>query len=132
MVNLDLKALAAPIEALRGDVDIAYKRLDKKWKEIAETLSRLPIPCTVSFMYWNDNADDGHAHSLRMLEWRKLSGQRRICDTSYIFDAGGPREDHVKPYEEWSGQQRADLIEHVPDLFRVAEKQIKEFIEATK
>ncbi|WP_428305001.1 hypothetical protein [Lacipirellula sp.] len=129
MSELDLEALAAPIEALRKDVKAAYTRLDAKWEAIAERLRKLPIPCTVSYkISENDNCDQSYR-----LDFRKHAGKKRICTGIYYFNPNtGDEEVDVTPYEEWSGEQRVELLRHVPALFEEAAKAVKEFIQKTQ
>ena len=125
MANLNLKALSAPIEALRPEVDAAYKRLDAKWKAVTDHLGKLPIPTKIGCRI--DESDDGNWELC--FEWRKWKGARRLCIVSYHLPTD---ETDVTPYEEWSGEQRVEILKHVPALFAAAEKGIKEFIEQTK
>ena len=127
MVDLNLRKLSAPIEALRSDVDAAYKRLDSQWKAIAKQLSKLPIPCTVGHTF-DQNA---YGPECTALEWRKWKGSKRICIVSYFVEntPDGPEDTwQVTPYEEWSGEQRLAMLRHVPALFEAAEKQTKKFV----
>ncbi len=124
MAELNLAQLSAPIEALRDEVEAAYARLHNKWEAIAEKLRSLPIPSSVSYVYWRHPEE----YSYASLEFRKWNGSKRICksycDPSY--------EEEITPYEEWSAEDRVNMIQHVPGLFREAEKQVKAFIEKTK
>jgi hypothetical protein len=132
MSDLDLRKLSAPIEALRADVKAAYERLDAKWSAITEQLRKLPIPFTVSHTLGQppSNPEDRWC-----IEFRKYNGSKRICFTIY-YGSNGPygweEECDVTPYDEWSGEQRVEMLKYVPDLFEAAEKQVKEFIEQTK
>lgn len=132
MVNLDLRKLSAPLEELRPDVDAAYKRLDEKWDAIRKQLDKLPIPCTVSYAF----AQSQHCpDDCVCLEFRKWKGYKRLCITSY-WSGSGPdgweEGEDVTPFEEWSGEQRVQMLLHVPDLFQNAVKQVKAFIDKTK
>jgi hypothetical protein len=133
MVDIDLRKLSAPVEALRTELDDAYKRLDAKWAEIETVLKKLPIPCSVSFNYSDDewNPEDADC-----LVWKKWNKKKRICIVYHRFNPGSnPYSDYettTVPYDEWSGQQRIDMLEHVPGLFEEAAKETKEFIEKTK
>ena len=133
MVDFDLRELSAPLEALRPEVAAAYKRLDAKWDEIAAQIGKLPIPCTVGYTFsrsprFPDQSD--------RLEWRKWRGKRRFCITSSSWDddpQDGPVEcEDVTPYEEWSAEQRVQMLPHVPSLFENAVEQVKNFIDRTK
>ena len=84
MVDLDLRKLSAPIEALRPGLDGAYKRLDKKWDEIAQCLKGLPIPCEVAYDYAQDEFAPEDA---LCLEWKKWNGKKRICIREVFFIA---------------------------------------------
>jgi hypothetical protein len=129
MSDLDLGALSAPIEALRDEVKAAYARLDAKWEAIAEQLRKLPIPGTVSATIWGDDS----RYEFYCLDFRKHKGKKRICTAMYSFNSQtGDEEIDVTPYEEWSGEQRVELLTHVPKLFAEAEKKTKEFIEKTQ
>ena len=44
MVDFDLRELSAPLEALRPEVNAAYKRLDSRWDEIAAQLKKTANP----------------------------------------------------------------------------------------
>ena len=133
MVNLDLRKLSAPIEALRPQLDEAYDRLDLKWAEIVNCLKSLPIPTSVSYTY----SEDPGMH-YESLCWQKWNGKFRICHKSHLYH-GGQNPHHesdfdvtTTPYEEWSGQRRIDMLEHVPGLFETAAKKTKEFIQKTE
>jgi hypothetical protein len=133
MADFDLRSLSAPVEALRDDLVAAYQRLDAKWENIAKCLKALPIPCTVSFSY---SFDEYHPADSDDLVWKKWNGKKRICIESCRFNPGGHSDSDYEvttvPYEEWSGPQRIEMLEHVPKLFEVAEKQTKAFIERTR
>ncbi len=132
MVDLDLRKLSAPVEALRSELSEAYQRLDAKWNEISECLKALPIPCPVSHIF---ASDDYRPENFECLVWKKWNGKRRICVESHVFNPNNPYTDYevtTTPYEEWSGEQRVYLPDHVPGLFEAAEKQTKEFIEKAK
>lgn len=129
MADFDLRALSAPIEALRRDVKAAYARLDERWDEIADEMKKLAIPCTVGYTFDANPYSDEY----RRLEWRKLQGKKRFCITNYepaTNDQGDFYETQdVKPYEEWSAEQRLIMLSHIPELFETAPKQIKQFID---
>lgn len=129
MVKIDLRALSAPIEALRPSLSDAYKRLDDNWEEIAETLKKLPIPTDVSYCY---HVDERCPEDALFLVWKKWNGKKRICLEFHRFDPNyDPYTDYeviTTPYEEWSGPQRIEMLEHVPGLFAAAEKATQEFI----
>lgn len=132
MVELNLRELSAPIEALRPEVSEAYKRLDAKWAQIAECLNELPIPCPISYTY---DECDWDPENFACLSWKKWNGKRRVCKEVHFFDPNRPHSNYeitTTPYDEWSGEQRAELLKHVPGLFKAAEAQIKKFIEQTK
>ena len=133
MVDLDLRKLSAPVEALRPALIKAYQRLDAKWDEITNCLKALPIPCTISYVY---ESSDMFPEDCNCIEWKKWSGKKRVCIVMYRHDpSANPHSDYdctTTPYEEWSGQQRSDMLAHVPRLFEAAQKQTKEFIEKTK
>ena len=135
MVNLDLRKLSAPVEALRPQLTDAYGRLDAQWAEIAKCLKSLPIPTSISHSY---SCDEFHPEHFECLVWKKWNGKQRICHEYHHFHGGQnpySNSDYdvtTTPYEEWSGQRRIDLLEHVPGLFEAAEKQTKEFIDKTK
>ena len=131
MVDLDLGKLSAPVEALRPELNEAYQRLDAKWHEIAECLKTLPIPSAVSYEY---DREDHDGESFACLVWKKWNGKKRVCIEIHIFDPNSYSAYDVTttPYEEWSGEQRIEMLDHVPGLFEAAEKQTKEFIDKTK
>ncbi|MEM9184863.1 MAG: hypothetical protein AAGB00_00030 [Planctomycetota bacterium] len=125
MADVNLRALSAPIEALREEVSAAYKRLDTTWSAIADELSRLPIPGTVSCLVRHDPEYEERTY----LVWKKHSGVRRLGITTYFE----PDEtENTSFYDEWSGTQRADMLRHVPELFKEALKRTREFIDETK
>jgi len=134
MVDLNLQKLSAPVESLRTALTEAYERLDAKWDEISKCLKSLPIPCAVSYTYsYNDLNPEEHTCFI----WKKWNGKKRVCIEVHIFNPNNPYSDSdfevtTTPYEEWSGEQRIKMLEHVPGLFEAAEKQTKEFIEKTK
>ena len=133
MVKLDLRKLSAPVEALRPQLDDAYKRLDSKWAEIVACLKSLPIPTSISYTYLSDEGMD-----YQCLCWKKWNGKNRICHEAHLFHGGqNPLHDSdfdvtTTPYEEWSGQRRIDMLNHVPGLFEAAADQTKEFIQKTR
>lgn len=132
MVDFDLSELSAPIEALRADVDAAYKRLDAKWDAVSKALKKLPIPCDVGYTF---DEDPYHHPDCLRLEWRKWKGKKRLCIVSCYMQMtpDGPEEaESVTPYEEWGGEQRIDMLKHVPKLFEAAAKQTKAFIVKTE
>jgi hypothetical protein len=128
MVKLNLRKLSAPIEALRPEVDTAYKRLDEQWDAVISQLKKLAIPCVVGYTYWHD-----YPVEWARLEFRKWKGAKRLCITSYTgHPQGGDETCEVIPFEEWSGEQRVQMLQHVPDLFENAVKEIRQFIEKTQ
>ncbi len=127
MSDFDLRELSAPIEALRPDVKAAYIRLDSRWEEIANHLKKLAIPCVIGYAFWE--SPDG-SPDCEQLEWRKWRGSKRFCITSYIFHGAG-EEENIKPYEEWSAEQRLNMLHYIPYLFKNAEVQIKQFVKKT-
>jgi len=132
MVDFDLRKLSAPIEALRSDVDAAYKRLDERWDAVAKALKALPIPCDVGYTF---DEDVYHPENHVRLEWRKWKGKKRLCIVSCYVEMTpfGPEDaEIVTPYEEWGGEQRIDLLEHVPKLFEAAAEQTKAFVAKTE
>jgi hypothetical protein len=134
VVSIDVRKLSAPIEALRPALGDAYKRLDSKWDEIAETFKSLSIPVEVSYKYCSDEyRPDDSAY----LVWKKWNGKKRICLEFHSFNPNNdnPFSDYdvkTTPYEEWSGQQRLDMLKHVPGLFDAAAKATQDFINKTK
>ena len=132
MVDFDLGELSAPLEALRPEVKAAYKRLDSRWQAITNQLRQLSLPCSICYQI--SSRDDGGPEGV-YLEYRKWKGIKRICIVSCWFEHshyGMEMAEDVTPYEEWSGEQRVDMLRHVPDLFRVAVEQVKRFVEQTK
>lgn len=132
MADFDLRELSAPLEALRPEVDAAFKRLDAKWEYLARHFKKLPLPCTVFYAFshpWYDPPES------ICLEWRKWSGKKRFCVTRSGWEQDPYGElietEKVTPYEEWSAEQRIEMLRHIPKLFEHAEKQIKEFIDKT-
>lgn len=132
MVEINLRELSAPLEAIRSDVEAAYKRLDDKWEEISEQLKKLPIPCTVGYMY---SEHPNNPEDYDRIEWRKHNGRKRICLVSYRWNPDiceyGSSEVSVTPYEEWSAEQRVSMLRYVPRLFDSALKETKAFIKNT-
>lgn len=132
MVKLDLRALSAPLENLRPEVASAYKRLDAQWEAITATLKKLPIPCDIGCVLYEAPEDHG---CYSQLEWRKCQGKKKVCIVWHSRGNGpyGYEEtEEVTPYEEWSGGQRIEMLQHVPNLFVAAAKQTKEFIAKTR
>lgn len=132
MVDFDLRELSAPIEALRSDVDAAYKRLDAKWDAVAKALKKLPIPCDVGYTF---DEDTYHPPDCVRLEWRKWKGKKRLCIVScymHMTPVGPDIAENVTPYEEWGGEQRIDMLRHVPKLFEAAAEQTKAFVAKTE
>lgn len=132
MVEFDLGELSAPLESLRPDVKAAYKRLDDKWQAITDKLKKLPIPCDISYTI---SESDTCPEDRFCIEFKKWKGSKRICIVYYTFaqdERGYDVESDTTPYEEWSGEQRVNMLEHVPGLFEAAVKQTKDFIERTK
>jgi len=130
MVDFDLRELSAPLEELRPEVQAAYKRLDAQWDAVSNALKKLPIPCNVGFTYEGED----HGNYRLNLEWRKWKGKKRICIVEWVFGCTpyGPEESEtVTPYDEWSGEQRIQMLEYVPQLFEAAAKRTKEFIAKT-
>ena len=130
MTDLDLRSLSAPLEAMRGKVDAAYKLLDQQWKAIAAQLSELPIPCSVSHTY---SECDHDPTQYQTLDWRKMKGGKRICSVYHRLDfnsRNGEEEEYedVTPYEEWSAETKLELLKHVPGLFKAAAKQTEAFV----
>jgi hypothetical protein len=132
MAKPDLRKLSAPIEALRPALDEAYKRLDAKWDEVAGCLKELPIPTRVSYTFDPDDEQP----SFTCLVWQKWNGKKRLCiEFNYFNPGNNPYSDYevtTIPYEEWSGPQRVEMLEHLPGLFAAAERATEEFIEKTK
>ncbi|WP_299470220.1 hypothetical protein [uncultured Gimesia sp.] len=132
MVKLDLRKLSAPVEALRSDLSEAYKRLDAQWDEIEACLKALPIPCSVSYTY---DHNEWRPEDFSCLTWKKWNGKKRICIEVHIFEPDNQYSDYsvtTTPYDEWSGEQRIEMLNHVTGLFEAAEKQTKLFIDKTK
>lgn len=133
MVEYDLRALSAPIEQLRTDVDAAYKRLDERWMEVAEALKTLPIPCDVAWTVSMNGYEPRHYHGLA---WKKWNGKRRICRIVGFLEPmpDGTEEGNetITPYEEWSAEERVEMLKFVPNLFRQAERRTKAFIQNTQ
>ena len=128
MVDHDLRALAAPIEALRDDVNGAYEALDAKWSAVDEQLQKLPIPCSISYTYSENERDP---EQYMTLEWRKWKGGRKLCTVYHHYEHsynGLESAEDVTPYDEWSAEHRAEMLRHVPALFKAAEEQVKAFV----
>lgn len=132
MVDFDLRELSAPIEALEAEILVAYVRLDKRWSDVVSALKKLPMPCG----YWHAFSEDvTDPNTNTCLEWRKWNGSKRLCIVEHWLEStpyGPEGREEVIPYEEWSGEQRIEMLEHIPELFKAAERQIKEFIDKTK
>ncbi len=127
MADFDLRKLSAPIEALRPELEAAYKRLDAKWKAVIDQLQKLLIPCDVSYTY---SENDGGPECCA-IEWRKWNGLKRICDVYFYEEMGaeGPEgAERVTPFEEWGAEQRIQMLEHIPGLFESAAVQTKAFL----
>lgn len=131
MDALDLRELSAPLENLRSDVEAAYKRLDEQWDKVSKELAKLPIPVDVDFTYYCES----HGNHWVNLSWRKWKGKKRICIVSH-HEGNGPDgyeiEEIVTPYEEWGGELRISMLQHVPKLFDAAIEQTKAFIAKTQ
>lgn len=128
MVSPDLRKLSAQLEAMRSDVDGAYKALDKKWQAVTDELKTLPIPCSVSFVIDRDPQDQ---EFYTTLEWRKWKGGKRICYVTHYLEMtpiGPEAAEDITPYEEWGAELRLDMLKHVPALFEAAVRQTKAFI----
>lgn len=129
MADFDLRSLSAPLEAMRGKVDAAYKLLDQQWKAIAAQLSELPIPCSVEYRYSECEHDPTQYHTL---DWRKMKGGKRLCSVYHRLnvDRNGEEEEYedVTPFEEWSAETKLELLNHVPGLFKAALKQTEAFV----
>jgi len=127
MVDFDLRDLSAPIEELRSDVNAAYKCLDAKWDAVTKALSKLPIPCDVGYTFEISSFDPlEYSRQSSRIEWRKWNGKKRICIVKSYED--DEELTAVIPYEEWSAEQRINILEHVPKLFKAAAEQTKAFI----
>lgn len=131
MADLNLRELSAPIRYLRTEVKAAHKRLDAKWRDIHDTFNKLPIPGSVSYVY--DSNPDCPGDQYTCIEWFKWKGKKRICKVRYEENGGerGPVAAEVTPVEEWSTDDRTQLLEHVPELFNAAEEVTQEFIKKT-
>lgn len=129
----DLDALGAPIEAMRKEVQAAYKRLEEYWGAVMAKLAALPIPCDVGFCTRED--PENPMFSTR-LEWCKHKGKKRLCIVHYGLEQThfGDHEEtrEAIPIEEWSGEERVVMKQFVPALFNAAIGQVKDFIEKTK
>src|SRR5690606_24670966 len=92
-------------------------------------LEKLPIPCTVGFVY---SENPHNPDEYMTLEWRKWKGKRRVCIVHNYIDMnpGGELDEaeDVTPYEEWSAEQRVEMLRHIPSLFAAAETQTRKFI----
>ncbi len=131
MADYDLCELSAPFEALRPDVKAAYQRLDSEWETIANQLRKLPIPCTVSYAYLEDECNPENKDCL---EFRKWKGSKRLCIAEYSAGNGPHGWDEscdVTPYDEWSTEQRLRMLRYVPALFQAAVKQTQDFVDQT-
>ena len=120
--------MSAPIEALRPELEAAYKRLDAKWKAVSDHLQKLLIPCDISYAYSVNEDDPSQYYSI---DWRKWNGSRRICDVYHSEEMSneGPVEvEKVTPYEEWGAEHRIDMLQYVPKLFEATADQTKKFI----
>ena len=132
MVDFDLRELSAPLEALQPEVKAAYKRLDDKWDAVAAALRKLPIPCDVGYTF---DEDPYGAPDCLSLEWRKWKGKKRICIVLHYLEQtpeGLEEAERVTPYDEWGGEQRVNMLQHVPKLFEAVAKQTKAFIARTQ
>lgn len=127
----DLRKFSAPVEKLIPELQAAFKILDEKWYEIGKTLDKLPVPGGRVTTVIDDDPGGGPDH--RSLEYRKYNGKKRFCIVFYSFQPECPYgEDFgetVTPFEEWGSDDKANLMESVPELFKNAEKRIREFIE---
>ena len=133
MVDLNLRELSAPLRALKPEVKEAFDRLNAKWKAVVAELKKITIPCDISHTYCENIRSPEQCHSL---EWRKWRGKRRFCITYYDVDfdpqLGHEQTMDVTPYEEWSAEQRLEMLDHVPAFFETAVKQIQEFVAKTQ
>lgn len=129
MADFDLRALAAPLEALQPKVKAAYARLDSQWEQITSKLKQLSIPRPVCYVFSEDPECPPNCTALEFVRWK---GEKRICIVTYSMQNTpyGPDEvREVTPYEEWGGEQRIDMLQHVPGLFKKAVEVTKQFIE---
>lgn len=129
MSELDLRKLSAPIEALISEVKAAYELLDIKWENVGKQLGSLAIPCAIRHTLWES---PNCPHDYSCLEWRKYKGKRRFCITSYRWEPenenGEESIESIRPYEEWSAEERLEMLSEVPGLFEDAKWQIEKFI----
>ena len=159
-MRFDLETLAAPLEALRPELETAYDALDAEWQEVHDKLRSLPIPCPIVMPIKNWTNE-----STTTLEWRKQPSGWRFCivnkkpakagrgggknKPSGPGDAtakgkGGPKGNRgkrkngcgehvvVKPFEQWTAQQRLNQLRHVPEFFEHAAEQTQRFIDRAK
>lgn len=126
MTELDLEALSAPVESMRSEVAAAYDQLNKQWDEVATALKKLSLPLDVACMYWHDSIYGTERNAC--LEWRRWKGTRRLCVVEYS-ELSELAEIDVTPYEEWSGEQRLTLLQHVPELFERAAEITRDFVD---
>lgn len=130
MADLNLRELSAPIRSLRTEVKAAHKRLDAKWRDIHDTFNKLPIPGSVSYVY--DSNPDCPGDQYTCIEWFKWKGKKRICKVQYESDPGETAtETSISPVEEWNAEDRLNLLDHVPALFKQAEQVTQNFIKKT-
>ena len=126
----DLRKISAPVEELIPELQAAFKILDDKWDEIGKALNKLPVPGGRVTTVIDKEPGGGPDH--RSLEYLKHNGKKRFCIVFYSYQPECPYgEDYgetVTPYEEWGSDDKANLIELVPELFKDAEKRIREFI----
>lgn len=126
----DLRKISAPVEELIPELQAAFKILDDKWDEIGKALNKLPVPGGRVTTVIDEEPGGGPDH--RSLEYLKHNGKKRFCIVFYSYQPECPYgEDYgetVTPYEEWGSDDKANLIELVPELFKDAEKRIREFI----
>ena len=126
-MRFDLDALAAPIEALRPELDTAYDALDAEWREVHAKLRSLPIPCPI-VMPINNWTED----SKTTLEWRKQNNGWRFCIVNKKPlpkpHRGKSQAVTVKPFEQWTGHNRLNLLRRMPEFFECVREQTQQFI----
>ena len=134
-MRFDLEELAAPIENLKSELHDAYQALDDEWEAIDRKVRSLAIPCrvTLPLQPWGNMTE-------RSLEWRKFKKTWRFCVV--VKRPPGPHEKKkakaenrepaefvdVCPLEQWTAQERMNLLQHVPKFFEQATSDTKAFI----
>ena len=123
--HLDLDELSAPIKDMGLDVKSAYQKLDSEGERITASRRGLSIPLPVSHKL------NLLSVSNQFLEFRKWKGSKRVC-LSYCDPHDSSAQLETYPLDEWSAEERLEMLKHVPGLFSEAEKATRKFVESVR